>query len=51
MRLPWQPREYERTCDNCGYTWRVAQVGGTDAADFRLHRFGEPASELAGERG
>ncbi len=23
MRLPWQAREYERTCDNCGYTWRV----------------------------
>jgi ribosomal protein S27AE len=23
MRLPWQPREYERTCGNCGYAWRV----------------------------
>ncbi len=23
MRLPWQPREYERTCADCGYTWQV----------------------------
>ena len=23
MRFPWQPREYERTCTACGYTWRV----------------------------
>ena len=23
MRFPWQPREYERTCAACGYTWRV----------------------------
>jgi hypothetical protein len=23
MRLPWQPREYDRTCADCGYTWRV----------------------------
>lgn len=23
VRLPWQAREYERTCAKCGYTWRV----------------------------
>ncbi len=23
MRLPWQVREYARTCAECGYTWRV----------------------------
>jgi hypothetical protein len=23
MRLPWQAREFERTCAECGYTWRV----------------------------
>jgi DNA-directed RNA polymerase subunit M/transcription elongation factor TFIIS len=23
MRFPWQPREYARTCAECGYTWRV----------------------------
>jgi predicted nucleic-acid-binding Zn-ribbon protein len=23
MRFPWQPREYARTCEECGYIWRV----------------------------
>ena len=23
MRIPWRAREYERTCDDCGYVWRV----------------------------
>ena len=23
MRIPWLTREYERTCDACGYVWRV----------------------------
>lgn len=23
MRLPWPASEYERTCTDCGYTWRV----------------------------
>lgn len=23
MRLPGQAREFERTCTECGYTWRV----------------------------
>ena len=23
MRLPWQAKEYERTCTECGYAWRV----------------------------
>jgi DNA-directed RNA polymerase subunit M/transcription elongation factor TFIIS len=23
MRFPWQPREYERTCADCGHIWRV----------------------------
>ena len=23
VRLPWQAREYERTCAKCGYAWRV----------------------------
>jgi hypothetical protein len=23
MRLPWPPREYVRTCGECGTSWRV----------------------------
>jgi predicted RNA-binding Zn-ribbon protein involved in translation (DUF1610 family) len=23
MRIPWLAREYERKCDECGFTWRV----------------------------
>jgi hypothetical protein len=23
MSLPWQAREFERTCADCGYVWRV----------------------------
>jgi hypothetical protein len=23
MRFPWQAREFDRTCANCGYVWRV----------------------------
>jgi hypothetical protein len=23
MRFPWQPREYARTCAECGHSWRV----------------------------
>lgn len=23
MRIPWRTQEYERTCDECGYVWRV----------------------------
>ena len=23
VRFPWQPREYARTCDRCGFSWRV----------------------------
>ena len=23
MRIQWRAREYERTCDDCGYVWRV----------------------------
>ena len=23
MRIPWRAREYERTCAECGYAWRV----------------------------
>jgi DNA-directed RNA polymerase subunit M/transcription elongation factor TFIIS len=23
MRFPWQPREYTRTCAECGYSWQV----------------------------
>jgi hypothetical protein len=26
MRLPWQAREYERTCADCGYSWRVPRA-------------------------
>jgi uncharacterized paraquat-inducible protein A len=26
MRFPWQPREYERTCAECGCTWRVPRL-------------------------
>ena len=53
MRLPWQPREYKRTCGNCGYAWRVPQIGGTGAANFWLQRPGvsESAAEHARKRG
>ena len=23
VRFPWQPAEYSRTCEECGYTWLV----------------------------
>jgi hypothetical protein len=23
MRLPWQARDYQRVCADCGHTWRV----------------------------
>ncbi len=23
VRISWRAREYERTCANCGYSWRV----------------------------
>jgi len=23
VRIPWRTREYERTCDDCDYVWRV----------------------------
>jgi hypothetical protein len=23
MRIQWRAREYERTCDDCSYVWRV----------------------------
>jgi hypothetical protein len=26
MRIPWRVREYERTCNNCGYVWRVPKA-------------------------
>jgi hypothetical protein len=25
VRIPWLTREYERTCDDCGYVWRVPE--------------------------
>lgn len=26
MRLPWQSGEYERSCQDCGETWRVPRL-------------------------
>lgn len=26
MRIPWLTQEYERTCDHCGYVWRVPKA-------------------------
>jgi hypothetical protein len=26
MRIQWRAREYERTCDDCGYVWRVPKA-------------------------
>ncbi len=26
MRIPWRRREYERTCDDCGTSWRVPKA-------------------------
>ncbi len=26
MRILWRTREYERTCDDCGYIWRVPKA-------------------------
>jgi hypothetical protein len=28
MRFPWRAREFERTCLDCGYSWRVPGVAG-----------------------
>jgi ribosomal protein S27AE len=57
MRLPWQPREYERTCGNCGYAWRVPRSvvktrpisGFTGAAHrSRISRAGVADPRVAG---
>jgi len=26
VRIPWLTQEYERTCDDCGYVWRVPKA-------------------------
>lgn len=26
MRFPWQAKEYARTCNDCGYIWRVPRL-------------------------
>jgi hypothetical protein len=28
MRFPWQAREFERTCLDCGYSWQVPATVG-----------------------
>ena len=42
MGIPWRTREYERTCNDCGYVWRVPK----EAA--RPHMRGIPMTGAGG---
>ena len=44
MRLPWQVRQYERTCADCGYSWRVPR-------QFARHHFMTGTGYSSGQRG
>jgi len=56
VRIPWLTREYDRTCDDCGYVWRVPKgiahphVQGlpmTRGAESRVNEVVEANVELA----
>lgn len=60
MRFPWQPREYSRTCDECGYRWpvprsaarrRIRSISALDAAPggIRAGGRGGARGELAAQ--
>lgn len=40
--MPWQSQQYERTCEDCGYVWRVPK------AVARPHMRGLPMTGPAG---
>jgi predicted RNA-binding Zn-ribbon protein involved in translation (DUF1610 family) len=59
MRFPWQPREYSRTCDECGYRWpvprsaarrRIRSISALDAAPGGIRGGGRGAGR-GGVRG
>jgi hypothetical protein len=56
MRIPWRASEYERTCLDCGCSWRVPgaagrrrlrPISGFGSAPLRSLRVDDSASELA----
>jgi len=53
MRLPWQARQYERTCGACGYVWHVpgrfARKGVVPIWGFTSGVRGRPGGGLAGK--
>jgi hypothetical protein len=44
MRLPWQARQYERTCADCGYSWLVPR-------QFARRRFMTGSGYTSGQHG
>ena len=45
MRISWRANEYERTCADCGYTWRVPRSAvHKPISGFSLAPRGRPVS-------
>jgi predicted nucleic-acid-binding Zn-ribbon protein len=45
VRIPWRAREYERTCADCGYAWRVPKSAvRKPVSGFSMAPRGRPVS-------
>jgi len=56
MRIPWRASEFERTCLDCGYSWRIPgaagrrrlrPISGFGMAPVRSARIADSTPELA----
>lgn len=59
MHLPWLAQQYERTCADCGYSWRVPRyfarkrvvsIYGATCGGIRAHRRGPAEADLQAGR-